>query len=168
MSDSLTDPWIVALSMGFARQECWSGLPFPSPGDLPNPGIKPASPELAGRIFTTSSTWEALQDCLLLFYLSAPLAFQWVRLPRWLRGVSASNVGDLGLIPGSGRSPGEGNGKPLQHSCLENPMNSGTWQATVHRIARVGHHLVTKPLKNKPLKNKNQNGFYSSIVSTEE
>ena len=81
---------------------------------------------------------------------------------------SACNAGDLGLIPGSGRLPGEGNGKPLQHSCLENPMNSGTWQATVHRIARVGHHLVTKPLKNKPLKNKNQNGFYSSIVSTEE
>ena len=53
MSDSLTDPWIVALSMGFARQECWSGLPFPSPGDLPNPGIKPASPELAGISFTT-------------------------------------------------------------------------------------------------------------------
>ena len=62
MSDSLTDPWIVALSMGFARQECWSGLPFPSPGDLPNPGIKPASrksSELAGGFFTISATWEA-------------------------------------------------------------------------------------------------------------
>ena len=38
---------------------------------------------------------------------------------------SACNVGDLGLIPGSGRSPGEGNGNPLQHSCLENPMDGG-------------------------------------------
>ena len=43
----------VPLSMGFSRQEYWSGLPFPSPGDLPNPGIKPASPALAGRFFTS-------------------------------------------------------------------------------------------------------------------
>ena len=41
------------LSMGFPRQEDWSGLPFPSPGDLPDPGIKPASPTLAGSFFTT-------------------------------------------------------------------------------------------------------------------
>ena len=41
------------LSMGFVRQEYWSGLPFPSPGDLPNPGIKPASPALEGGFFTT-------------------------------------------------------------------------------------------------------------------
>ena len=41
--------------------------------------------------------------------------------------VSASIVGDLGSIPGSGRSPGEGNGNPLQYSCLENPMDGGAW-----------------------------------------
>ena len=49
--------------MEFPRQEYWSGLPFPSPGDLPNPGIEPASlasPALAGEFFTTSTTWEAL------------------------------------------------------------------------------------------------------------
>ena len=46
--------------------------------------------------------------------------------------VSACNVGDLGLIPGSGRSPGEGNGNPLQYTCLENPMDGGAWGATVH------------------------------------
>ena len=45
---------------------------------------------------------------------------------------SAYNVGDQGSIPGSGRSPGEGNGNPLQYSCLENPMEGGTWSATVH------------------------------------
>jgi len=49
---------------------------------------------------------------------------------------SAFNVGDLSLIPGSGRCPGEGNGKPLQYSCLENPMDRGAWQATVHRFAK--------------------------------
>ena len=50
-------PWTVGhqapLSTGFPRQEYWSGLPFPPPGDLPDPGIKPSSPELVGRFFTT-------------------------------------------------------------------------------------------------------------------
>ena len=43
---------------------------------------------------------------------------------------SACNAGDLGLIPGLGRSPGEGNGNPRQYSCLENPMDRGAWRAT--------------------------------------
>ena len=47
------------LSMGFSRQEYWSGLPCPPPGDLPDPGIKPMSPALADEFFTTSTTWEA-------------------------------------------------------------------------------------------------------------
>ena len=50
--------------------------------------------------------------------------------------VSARNAGDLGSIPGSGRSPGEGNGNPLQCSCLENPMDGGAWWATVHGVAK--------------------------------
>ena len=45
-------------------------------------------------------------------------------------------MGDLFSIPGLGRSPGEGNGNPLQYSCLENPMDGGTWQATVHGVAK--------------------------------
>ena len=60
--------WTVAhqapLSMRFSRQEYWTGLPCPPPGDLPNPGIEPTilrSPTLAGGFFTTSATWEALQ-----------------------------------------------------------------------------------------------------------
>ena len=48
----------------------------------------------------------------------------------------ASNAGDLGSIPGSGRSPGEGNGNPLQYSCLENPMGGGAWWTTVHGVAK--------------------------------
>ena len=52
---------------------------------------------------------------------------------------SACNVGDLGSIPGSGRSPGEGNGNSLQYSCLENPVDGGAWWATVHGSQRVGH-----------------------------
>ena len=46
------------------------------------------------------------------------------------------NVGDSGSICGSGRSPGEGKGNPLHYSCLENPMDRGTWQATVHEVAK--------------------------------
>ena len=49
---------------------------------------------------------------------------------------SAYNVGDPGLIPGLGRSPGEGNGNPLQYSCLENPMDGGAWLGTVHGVAK--------------------------------
>ena len=50
-----------------------------------------------------------------------------------------ANAGDLGLIPQSGRSPGAGNGNPLQDSCLENPMDRGAWWAIVHGLQRVGH-----------------------------
>ena len=48
---------------------------------------------------------------------------------------SVYNAGDLGLSPGSGRSPGEGNGNPLQYYCLENPMDRGVWQAAVYGVA---------------------------------
>ena len=54
---------------------------------------------------------------------------------------SACNVGDTGLIPRSGRSPEEGNAYPLQYSCLENPMDRGAWQATVHRITKNRRRL---------------------------
>ena len=50
---------------------------------------------------------------------------------------SACNVGDLGLIPGLGKSPGEGNGNPLQHYCLGNPMDRRAWRATVHGVAEL-------------------------------
>ena len=49
---------------------------------------------------------------------------------------SACNAGDLSSIPGLGRSPGEGNGNPLQYSCLENPMDGGAWWATVHGVTK--------------------------------
>ena len=49
---------------------------------------------------------------------------------------NAGEIRDAGLIPGSGRSPGEGNGYPLQYSCLENPKDREAWQATVHRVTK--------------------------------
>ena len=65
MSDSFATPWTIAcqapLSMGFSRQEYWRGLPFPSPGDLPDPGIEPESPVLAGGFFTAVPHGKPLQ-----------------------------------------------------------------------------------------------------------
>ena len=58
---------------------------------------------------------------------------------------SACSAGDLGSIPVSGRSPGEGNGKPIQYSCLGNLMDRGGWRAIVYGVARVRHDLATKP-----------------------
>ena len=69
-----------------------------------------------------------------------PRILEWVAYPLGFPGgseikASACNAGDLGSIPGSGRSPGEGNGNPLQYSCLENPMDRGACWATVHGVA---------------------------------
>ena len=65
----------------------------------------------------------------------------WLGFPGGSDGKeSAHNAGDLSSISGSGRSPGEGNGNPLQYSCLENPMDRGAWRAIVHEmLERVGH-----------------------------
>ena len=79
------------LSMKFSRQEYWSGLPYPLPRDIANPGIKPTSlrsSALADRFFTTTTTSR------------------------------------------------EGNGTPLQYSCLENPMDRGAWWAAVHGVMK--------------------------------
>ena len=61
-------------------------------------------------------------------------------LIQWLSSkestFNAGVAGDVDSIPGSGRSPGEGNGNPLQYPCLENPMDRGAWWATVHRVAK--------------------------------
>ena len=132
-------PWTVAHhappSMGFSRQESCSGLPFSSPGGLPDPGTESSSPELAGGFFTT--------ECVSCVFL-IDVIYQVVQVLNCYGlnsggsevKASASNAGDLGSIPGSGRSPGEGNGNPLQDSCLENPMDGGVWWATVHGVAK--------------------------------
>ena len=66
-------PWIVAYqaspSMGFSRQQYWSGLPFPSPGNLPDPGIEPTSPALAGRFFTSETPGKPYTYCLSILYI---------------------------------------------------------------------------------------------------
>ena len=60
------------------------------------------------------------------------------------KGKESASIGDPGSISGSGRAPGEGNGNPLQYSCMENPMDRGAWQATAHRAAKTQTQLSTK------------------------
>ena len=107
--------------MRFPRQEHWSGSPFPSPGDLPDPGTEPTSPALAGEFFTTEPPGSPLSH----------LYNRLTRVPDFPGGSdgkgSVYNAGDLGSIPWLGRPLGEGNGNPLQYSCLENPMDRGAW-----------------------------------------
>ena len=81
----------ASLSVGFSRQECWSGLPCPPLGDLPDPGIEPVSltsPALAGRFFTTSATWEA------------PLIFSFIWLGgyTWLNLMNSSVAQELCIL----------------------------------------------------------------------
>ena len=83
---------------------------------------------------------------------------------------SASSAGDPGSIPGQGRSPVEGNGTPLQYSCLENPKVGGAWQATVHRVAKsqtrlsdytfTFSHPQAKPLEKLEFKDHIISNFY--------
>ena len=196
------------LSMGFSRQEYWSGLPFPSPGDLPNPGIKPGSPvlqtdslltELWGKPFCLSKrlcqsdcltphiwivhiltnigyylclkTFDKLMDriCIWLFTLwffnckqawscfflpfksfFYKLIFQ-IPTPVLLPGKSHGWRSLVGCSPwGCEQSDttewlhfyfslsciGEGNGNPLQCSCLENPRDGATWWAAVYGVVQ--------------------------------
>ena len=115
--------------MGFSRQEYWSRLPRPPPGDLPHPGIEPTSMSLAlaGRFFTASATWDAyiyICVCILMFvYYTHIYGGSAVKN-------SPANARDSGLIPGSG------NGNLLQYSFLGNPMDREAWQAIDHGVAK--------------------------------
>ena len=70
---------------------------------------------------------------------------QWLKLHVADAGNPGLIPGDAGSILGSGRSPREGNGNLLQYSCLGNPMDRGSWQATVDGVTRVRHDVATKP-----------------------
>ena len=125
----LSNPSMAPLSMWFSRQEYWSVLPFPSPGDLPDPGSQPVSP--------ASSTVQA--DSLPLSHLVS-WRRQWqptlVLLPGKSTGslrVGLNCVTSLSLFLSC---IGEGNGNPLQCSCLENPRDGGAWWAAIYEVAQ--------------------------------
>ena len=147
-------PWTIQ-SMEFSRPEYWSGQPFPSPEDLPNPGVEPRSPilqtdslpaESQGKpkntgvdslsllqgIFPTQEQNSGLLHCrwilyqlsyFYIFYLCIIYTHKYIYyiiLYTYYTHISC-NTGDLGSILGSEKSPEEGNGNPLQYSCLERP-----------------------------------------------
>ena len=146
MSDSAT-PWTVAcqapLSMGFSRQECWSGLPFPSPGDHPNSRIESRSPTLQDSVpaeppgkpkNTGVGTLSLLQRIFLTQELNRGLLqWRWILYQLSYQGRSAvknspANTGDMrdsGSVPGWGTFPGGGHVNSLQFSFLENSMDRG-------------------------------------------
>ena len=217
MSNSLWPPWTVAcqapLSMGFSRQEYWSGLPCPSPGFiwvrkpvydchtlfcvkycqvgvaiLGNSWhllllhcdthllcpylwlshsvilhvgvsiwllhlVSPFQNIIKNMGHWTWWSWEPLPcdifqlghgNLLLNYFQVISFITQLIKSPPAVQ-MSACKAGDPGSIPRSGRSPGEGNGNPLQYSHLRNPMDRGAWQAIDHGVARVGRDLATKP-----------------------
>ena len=132
-------PWTVAHqappSMGFSRQEYWSGLPFPSPGDLPDPGIEPRSPALQADDLTSEPPGKHIQNS---FSKLLPLFMPQVVLVVKNSPTNTGDIRDVSSIPGLGRSPVGGNGNLLQYSCLENPMDRGAWWATVRGVAESG------------------------------
>ena len=144
-------------SLGFSRQEHWSGLPFPPPmhesekwkwrrsvvSDPQRPhGLQPTR-LLRPWDFPGKSTGMG-SHCLLrgICIHKADLGFHSSSDGK----ESACNAGDPGSIPGLGRSPGKGNGYPLQCSCLGNPMDRGAWRAIVHGPPRVRHNWATTTL----------------------
>ena len=103
--DYLGAPWTAArqapLSMGFSRQEYWSGLPFPSPGDLPNPGADPKSPALQASLPVSHLGGPGFRKCVLV--TQAPLSMGFSRQGCW-SGLPFSSSGDHldpGIEPGS-------------------------------------------------------------------
>ena len=88
-----------------------------------------------------------IKDCeyICIWLYRAVVIWEWAsQVVQWLRNLPA-NRGDSDSIPGSGRSPGEGNSNPLQYSCLKNPMDREAWQVAVHQIIKswFGHDWVT-------------------------
>ena len=81
--------------------------------------------------------WTVLLDQLSMVSINFSLLFKgWILPVSSDRKESSCNAGDPGFIPGLGRSSEEGDGNPLQYSCLENPMDRGTWRATVHGVTK--------------------------------
>ena len=121
--------------MGFSRQEYWTELPCPPPGDIPRLGIESVSPALAGGFFTTEPPEKPIWTIIFCHPVPSLMGFPGGSMVKNLP-TNAGDAGDTSLIPESRRSPEEGNGKPLQYSCLGNPMDRGTWWSIVHKVAK--------------------------------
>ena len=114
-------------------------------------------------IYPSVSTFTISQFCFLIEIRLATVLVQLSHLSRWnglLMGVSTSSQRH-GSIPGSGRFPGEGNGNPLQYSCLGNPMERGAWRATTHGVAKESDTTECTRLHVLPLVLLHIHSFYT-------
>jgi len=108
--------------MEFSSQEYWSGLLFPSPGHLPDPGIKPRSP--TEQVDSLPSELLGKPICIVIIKLGCIKKKKNKGFPGGsVVKNSPANAGDMGSIPGLGTSLGEGNGYPLWYSSLKNPTD---------------------------------------------
>ena len=116
--------------MEFSKPEYWSGEPFPSPGDLPNPGIEHRSPTLVD--FLPAEPQGKPKN----------IEVDSLSLLQWIFPTQVWNQGFRGLLHCRrilyqlNYQSGEGSGTPLHYSCLENPMDGGAWWAAVHGVAK--------------------------------
>ena len=148
---SFLPSWAGPAACCISPLSCWAFSPFSAASFLSYHLI----------LCFPSSLWPMWPSCILIFLLRC----------NWQNGLPCDSVvknlpaiaGDMGPIPGSGRSPGEGNGSSLQHSCLINPMDRGAWQATVLGVTRVIHNLATKPPP--PLEKSSQHSLREEAVS---
>ena len=137
--------------MGFPRQEYWRGLPFSFSRGASWPRDQTCVSCIGRWILYHWSTLEALKTCcktILNYFNAVRYKNSWyvyitrcspqkIGLPRWHSDKeSTCQGGGVSLIPGSARSPREGNGNLLQYSCLENSTDRGDWQAIDHRVAQ--------------------------------
>ena len=145
--------------MGFSRQEHWSGLPLPSPGDLPYPEVELTSPALQADSLLTEPPGIPCNWVNLLCFLGICIihvSSHSISLSPWkpwfwhqytLKWASQVALVEeptcqyrrynrRRFLPASERSQGGGHGNPLQYSCLENSMDRGAWRATVHRVTK--------------------------------
>ena len=150
-------PWTVAcqapLSMGILQVRILEWVAKHSSRGSSNPGIKPSSPEMQADslsseppgkpIYTHTHTHTHTYIYMYVYgsYIQAHIhtyIYTYIGFPGGARVVKnlSANARDTGLIPGSGRSSGEGNVNPLQYSCLENSMDRGAWKSIVHRVSK--------------------------------
>ena len=134
--------------MEFSRQEYWSGLPFPSPGDLVDSGIKSGLLHHRHILYHLNHKVGSIYELLKINNILEDLVSrkgEYIELLCSSDGEkSACNAGDPGLIPGSWRPPGKGNSDPLQCSCLENPWTGEPGGVQSMGSQRVRHDWAAK------------------------
>ena len=128
--------------MGFPRQEYWSGFPFPSPGNLPDQHIQLAAPALAGGFFTIEPPGKPkkyiYEKALAPHSSTLTWKIPWMEEPGRLPSMGSRRVDMTERLPFhfSLSCIGEGNGNPLQCSCLENPRDGGAWWADIYGVTQ--------------------------------